>query len=71
MSQIREDESKYKAVFGRKVSEKCLLNFCNFLAPIKARFPVYVGKSCPLGHDFWSNTPGLHGGGCLVMLEID
>ena len=31
MSQIREDESKYKAVFGRKVSDNIfIMHFCQF-----------------------------------------
>ena len=31
MSQIREDESKYKAVFGRKVSDNIfVMHFCQY-----------------------------------------
>ena len=31
MSQIQEDESKYKAVFGRKVSDNIfIMHFCQF-----------------------------------------
>ena len=31
MSQIRDDESKYKAVFGRKVSDNIfIMHFCQF-----------------------------------------
>ena len=51
-----------KAILAR--NKLCMLNFCNFLAPVKSMpRTIYLGKSRFPRHDFWSNALGLPGGG--------